>query len=321
MNRSQYKKPSIKKSVKSVGAKKTTRNVPVVDIYSKSKEAIEKYRIYLDVERNYSEHTVNGYIKDIEDFSEYLKTENFGALLSINKNNIPRYYLSNLTSNGYTKKSISRKLSSLRTFYRFLMNEGFYDENPFDEIETPKADKTLPKVLYKDEIDAIFNSIDTKTALGKRDMLILELLYGSGLRVSELCGLEESNIDYSNKLIKVFGKGHKERYVPINDYTIKALREYIHVGRKEILLKKELDDPKKLLLNIRGTELTPRGVRVILDNIISKTAENTHVHPHMLRHTFATHLLDGGADKLGVTVGFDEKYTETLIRAVYLALS
>lgn len=296
MNRSQYKKPSIKKSVKPVGGKKTVRSAPVVDIYSKSNDAIEKYRIYLDVERNYSEHTVNGYIKDIEDFAKYLKDENFGALLSINKKNIPRYYLSSLSTGGYTKKSISRKLSSLRTFYRFLMNEGLFDENPFEEIETPKADKVLPKVLYKNEIDAIFNSIDTKTAFGKRDMLIMELLYGSGLRVSELCDLEETNIDYSNQLIKVFGKGHKERYVPMNEHTVKALKEYIHVGRKEILLKKELEDPKKLLLNRRGTELTPRGVRVILDNIISKTAENTHVHPHMLRHTFATHLLDGGAD-------------------------
>lgn len=296
MNRSQYKKPSIKKSIRPQGAKKPSNKLPTVDIYAKSKEAIEKYQIYLDVEKNYSEYTVNGYIKDIEEFAEYLKTENFGTLLSINKNNIPRYYLSYLTTNSYSKKSISRKLSSLRTFYRFLMNEGIFEENPFEDIETPKADRTLPKVLYKNEIDSIFESIDTKTAFGKRDILIMELLYGSGLRVSELCSLEESNIDFANQLIKVFGKGHKERYVPMNEHTIKALNEYIKVGRKEILLKKELEDPKKLLLNHRGTPLTPRGVRVILDNIISKTAEITHVHPHMLRHTFATHLLDGGAD-------------------------
>lgn len=296
MNRSQYKKPSIKKTVRPAGAKKPASRQSIVDIYAKSKEAIEKYRIYLDVEKNYSEYTVNGYVGDIEEFSEYLKTEGFGTLLSINVKNVPRYYLSHLTSSNFKSKSISRKLSSLRTFYRFLMNEGIFSENPFEDIETPKADRTLPKVLYKDEIDAIFNSIDTKTAFGKRDMLILELLYGSGLRVSELCSLEESNIDFANELIKVFGKGHKERYVPMNEHTVKALHEYIQVGRKEILLKKELDDPKKLLLNHRGTELTPRGVRVILDNIISKTSENTHIHPHMLRHTFATHLLDGGAD-------------------------
>lgn len=294
MNRSQYKKPSIKKTPKTTNKNKTIKTT--IDIYQKSNDAIEKYRNYLDFERNYSINTVNGYIKDIEDFSTYLKSEHFGTLLSINKNNIPRYYLSFLSTNGYTKKSIARKLSSLRTFYRFLIQEGILNENPFDEIETPKAEKKLPKVLYTKEIDAIFNSIDTSTALGKRDRLIVELLYGSGLRVSELCDLENDNIDYSNRLIKVFGKGHKERYVPMNDYTIKALKEYIHIGRKEILLKKELEEPKKLLLNIRGTALTPRGVRVILDNIISKTAENIHVYPHMLRHTFATHLLDGGAD-------------------------
>ena len=296
MNRSQHKKPSIKKSVRQVGAKQQVKKAPTVDMFAKSQAAVEKYEIYLDVERNYSEDTVKGYINDIEDFAEYLKAENFGSLLSITKNNIPRYYLSSLSTNGYKKKSIARKLSSLRTFYRFLVAEGMTNENPFEEIETPRADKTLPKVLYKNEIDAIFNSIDTTTAIGKRDMLIMELLYGSGLRVSELCNLEESNIDYSNKLIKVFGKGHKERYVPMNDHTIKALKEYIHVGRKEILLKKELEDPKKLLLNKKGTCLTTRGVRVILDNIISKTAESVHIHPHMLRHTFATHLLDGGAD-------------------------
>ena len=296
MNRSQYKKPSIKKTVRPVGGKKPQLHQPVIDIYAKSKEAVAKYRLYLDVEKNYSEYTINGYVNDIEEFAEYLKSEGFGSLLSINVKNVPRYYLSHLTSSNFKSKSISRKLSSLRTFYRFLMNEGIFSENPFEDIETPKADRTLPKVLYKDEIDAIFNSIDTKTAFGKRDMLILELLYGSGLRVSELCSLEESNIDFANELIKVFGKGHKERYVPMNEHTIKALHEYIQVGRKEILLKKELDDPKKLLLNHRGTELTPRGVRVILDNIISKTSENTHIHPHMLRHTFATHLLDGGAD-------------------------
>lgn len=296
MNRSQHKKPSIKKSIRPQGGKKPVNKMPAVDMYAKSKDAIEKYQIYLDVEKNYSEYTVNGYINDIEEFAEYLKTENFGTLLSINKSNIPRYYLSHLSTNKFSKKSISRKLSSLRTFYRFLMNEGIFEENPFEDIETPKADRTLPKVLYKNEIDSIFESIDTKTAFGKRDILIMELLYGSGLRVSELCDLEESNIDFSNQLIKVFGKGHKERYVPMNEHTIKALNEYIKVGRKEILLKKELEDPKKLLLNHRGTPLTPRGVRVILDNIISKTAEITHVHPHMLRHTFATHLLDGGAD-------------------------
>lgn len=184
----------------------------------------------------------------------------------------------------------------MRTFYRYLEQEGIVDQNPFDIIETPKAEKALPKFLYPTEIEHIFASIDTTTAIGKRDMLIMELLYGSGLRVSELCSLEPSNIDYANEMIKVFGKGHKERYVPMNQHSIKALHEYLELGRPELVLKTELEDTPFLLVNHRGGPLTTRGVRVILDNIIDRAAEHTHIHPHMLRHTFATHLLDGGAD-------------------------
>ena len=291
------KRPMIRKPVKTTTKTTTKKTVEVVEKKDRSNEAIAIYRDYLAVERNYSPHTVQSYIKDIEDFYLYLKGDNFGNLLSITKSNIPRYYLSYLsTTEELKKKSIARKLSSLRTFYRYLEREGMVDTNPFESIETPKADKVLPKVLYKNEIDNIFNSIDTSTSIGKRDMLILELLYGSGLRVSELCSLEESDIDYSNEMIKVFGKGHKERYVPINQHIIKALREYVEVARPELTLKNELKNNPFLLVNHRGGPLTTRGVRVILDNIIDRAAEHTHIHPHMLRHTFATHLLDGGAD-------------------------
>ena len=291
------KRPMIRKPVKTTTKPTTKKTVEVVEKKDRSNEAIAIYRDYLAVERNYSPHTVQSYIKDIEDFYLYLKGDNFGNLLSITKSNIPRYYLSYLsTTEELKKKSIARKLSSLRTFYRYLEREGMVDTNPFESIETPKADKVLPKVLYKNEIDNIFNSIDTSTSIGKRDMLILELLYGSGLRVSELCSLEESDIDYSNEMIKVFGKGHKERYVPINQHIIKALREYVEVARPELTLKNELKNNPFLLVNHRGGPLTTRGVRVILDNIIDRAAEHTHIHPHMLRHTFATHLLDGGAD-------------------------
>lgn len=291
------KRPMIRKPVRPATKPATKKTTEVVEKKDRSNEAIEMYRNYLAVERNYSPLTVNGYIKDIEDFYLYLKGDNFGNLLSITKTNVPRYYLSYLsTTEELKKKSIARKLSSLRTFYRFLEREGVVDTNPFESIETPKADKTLPKVLYKKELDNIFDSIDTSTAIGKRDMLILELLYGSGLRVSELCTLEEKDIDYSNEMIKVFGKGHKDRYVPINSHIIRALREYVEVARPELVLKNELKDTPILLVNHRGGPLTTRGVRVILDNIIDRAAEHTHIHPHMLRHTFATHLLDGGAD-------------------------
>lgn len=142
----------------------------------------------------------------------------------------------------------------------------------------------------------MFNAIDKTTSLGKRDYALLELLYGSGLRVSEICSITQKNLDFANEMIKVFGKGHKERYVPMNQRTIEALKEYIYLGRPSLIQSVELSATNNLFVNHHGGALTPRGVRVILDNIIEKTGEIGHVYPHMIRHTFATHLLDGGAD-------------------------
>ena len=188
------------------------------------------------------------------------------------------------------------KISSLRAFYKYLTLEGIIEKSYFDNVETPKIEKKLPHFLYENEIEAMFNAIDKSTSMGVRDYAILELLYGSGLRVSELCSITEKNLDFPNGMIKVFGKGHKERYVPMNDRTIAILKEYIHVERPELIRKNELNAPDVLFVNHHGGALTTRGVRVILDNIIDRTALMTHVYPHMIRHTFATHLLNGGAD-------------------------
>lgn len=266
----------------------------VVD--QKAIEAVERFEVYLEVERNASDYTIKNYLKDIKMFSEYLENEDFGSILEYKVKNVPRYYLAYLVSENYSKTSINRMISSLRSMYRYFLEKGLVKENPFKAVETPKADKTLPKFLYPKEIEHMFNVIDSKTALGLRDLVILELLYGSGLRVSELCALKEENLDFSNKIVKVFGKGHKERLVPMSTKAINALKEYLYLARPELLLKNEINNPQSLLLNHHGGELTPRGVRVILDNIILKTSENFHVSPHMLRHSFATHLLDGGAD-------------------------
>lgn len=291
------KRPQVRKTVRPPVKKPTITKKTNDSEVDKSKEAMEQYRSYLAIEKNYSTYTVQGYLSDIKDFYEYLKSEGFGNLLSIVKSNIPRHYLSYLSTTAkFTKKSIGRKLSSLRTFYRYLEVEGIVTSNPFEAIETPKAEKTLPKFLYPVEINKIFDSIDTSTPIGKRDRTIMELLYGSGLRVSELCGLQASNLDFANEMIKVFGKGHKERYVPMNHLTMKALKEYLNVARPQLVLKNELDDSGELLVNHRGGPLTTRGVRVILNNIMDNAADVTHISPHMLRHTFATHLLDGGAD-------------------------
>ena len=292
------KRPMIRKPSKgTTKSPRKTTNIQVTKEKDKSEEAINKYKEYLEVERNYSNYTVDGYIRDINDFYEYLKMEKLGNLISITHTNVPRYYLSYLsTSLALSKKSIARKLSSLRTFYRFLERSEIIDVNPFDMVETPKADKTLPQVLYPNEIQAIFDSIDTTTSLGKRDRLIVELLYGTGMRVSELCGLKPSDIDYSNNMIKVFGKGHKERYVPMNTHIVEALKAYLEVARPEIMLKKELEDHGFLLVNSHGGPLTTRGVRLIIENIGMNLPEHIKAHPHTFRHTCGSDLLCGGAD-------------------------
>lgn len=288
-------KPQVRKNVRPKSKPTTTKTVKKTSI-NKTEEVLKKYRDYLTVEMNYSTYTINGYIKDINDFIKFLENDNYGDIFSILDTNVPTNYLAYLFTENYSKKSIARKISSLRSFYHFLVENKYCEFNPFENVDVPKIDKPLPKLVYPNGIKEMFSVIDTTTAIGKRDRAILELLYGSGLRVSELCALEEKNIDFPNELVKVFGKGHKERYVPISEYAILALKDYIHMGRPELIMKNELNATTILFVNHRGGPLTPRGVRVILNNIIEKTASKTHVSPHMLRHTFATQLLDGGAD-------------------------
>lgn len=262
----------------------------------KVSEGLELYEAYLEVERGYSEDTILNYLNDIKDFETYLKAEEMGDLISIKTKNIGRYYISHMTGAGYSTRTINRHISSLRSFYRFLQRKEYVKENLFSEVETLKNKKTLPHFLYNNELSAMFNAIDTTTALGRRNLAILELLYGSGIRVSELCSLTEKNIDFSNETLKVFGKGHKERIVPISSKAKEALKNYLALGRTELLMRNEDNHPDALFLNFHGGPLTTRGVRVILNDIVDKAADTFKVSPHMLRHTFATSLLDGGAD-------------------------
>ncbi len=259
-------------------------------------KSMELYEAYLEVERGYSEHTIANYLHDIKDFEEYLKSEEMGDLISIKTKNISRYYISHLTGKGYATRTINRHISSLRSYYRFLQRKGYVKDNLFSEVETLKNQKNLPHFLYQNELKEMFNAIDKTTATGRRDLAILELLYGSGIRVSELCSLTEKNIDFSGDTLKVFGKGHKERIVPISPKAKEALKNYLALGRTELLLRNEENKPTALFLNFHGGPLTTRGVRVILNDIVLKAADTFKVSPHMLRHTFATSLLDGGAD-------------------------
>ena len=263
-------------------------------------ELINRFLEYISVERNYSEYTVNNYKNDILEFKDYLHREKFGTLDKVEVNNAARYYLAYLNGKKLRTRSVARKMSSLRSFYRFLINEGVCEVNIFAEVNSPKLEKLLPKFLYEEEINEMFNGINTDTLLGKRDYAILEFMYGTGVRVSELCSIEIDDIDYINKQVIVLGKGGKERYLPLHDLIIDALLIYVNEARLELQIKNKKSISNKLFLNHHGGDLTPRGVRVILENIVKKTSDNFHISPHMLRHSFASAMLNGGADLVTV---------------------
>lgn len=259
-----------------------------------NQELIEKYHDYLQVERGYSEYTILNYINDIYEFRDFL-AENEISNLTKASLMLSKHYNYKLAKHGFKATTIARKLSSLRGFYRFMVAEGIVDENPFNEVSAGKREKRLPKQIYYDEMEALFESIDVSTPLGKRDYAMLEVLYGTGIRVSELCGIKLEDVDYYNKIISVYGKGSKERNVPMHDNIVAALKDYLSFGRSELLAKQK-ENTNILFLNFRGGPLTTRGVRVVLNDITDKASETMKVTPHMFRHSFATHLLDNGAD-------------------------
>jgi len=254
---------------------------------------------YIKNERKYSNYTITNYEKDVLEYESFLKMNSFGDL----KNPLPnsgRYYTAHLNEHYKKPRSVARKLSSLRSFYRYCINHKLTEINPFSEVSSPKLDKTLPKFLYSEEIEILFDSIDTKTLLGSRDYALLEFMYGTGVRVSELCSLKENDIDYINKQVIVLGKGNKERYLPLHDLIIDALQEYLSYARRELQVKNKKEISDNLFLNNHGGPLTPRGVRDILKRLVDKASENYKISPHMIRHTFATHLLNNGADLITV---------------------
>lgn len=258
-------------------------------------QMVISYTNYLQNERSYSAYTVQSYLSDIQEFRDFLSTNDLGPVAKI-KPNTTRYFLSHLNSKGYRPRSVARKMSSLRNFYKFLMKEGIVDSNAFSETSAPKLDKILPKQIYFQELEQLFDSIDTRTAVGKRNYALLELLYGTGIRVSEFCSLKVSDLDFHNSSLIVMGKGSKERYLPMHDNVKSTLIDYLQNGRNE-LLKRAKDQPTEILfVNFHGGPLTPRGVRVILNDLTLRAADNLKISPHMLRHSFATHLLDNGAD-------------------------
>ena len=256
---------------------------------------IEKFIEYLKVQKNYSEFTRINYEKDLIEYSNFLKDNNY----SYDNMDYKKCtnYLIYLDNKKYKKTSVSRKLSSLRSFYKFLVLNDYTDNNPFILISSPKKEKKIPKFINYQGIDEIFEIPDIKTIEGQREKVILEILYGSGVRVSELVNIKIKDIDFKDKTILIFGKGSKERVVSFGEMALDALNTYINNGRKEYLGDKTSD---YLIVGKNEENLTTRRIEQIIDNLIKKTSIKMNITPHMFRHTFATHLLDQGCDLLAV---------------------
>lgn len=254
---------------------------------------IIEFEGYLQIEKNASNHTISNYLKDIDDFISFLNSRDVATIKDVNYIDV-RGYLALLNVKKYSRKTISRKLSSLRSFYRFLVRENYLEINPFQMVSTPKLERKLPSFLYPDEINQLLNAPNLNKPLGIRDRAIMEVLYASGMRVSELVALNIDSIDLIGGNALVFGKGSKERYVPLGKYSIDALTNYLEI-RDRFNLKNDKDE-KALFLNKYGGRLTDRSIRRIIDKYINYIANSKKVSPHTLRHTFATHLLNAGAD-------------------------
>lgn len=253
---------------------------------------LEDYLNYLEYQKNYSKDTIHSYNVDLVEYFNYLNKEGIN-FYDMNYDMV-RLFLMYLNDSGNKSSTISRKISSLRSFYKFLLNKKIVETNPFSLVSLPKKERHLPRFFYYNELEELFQVSKLNTPLGQRDRLILEMLYATGVRVSELVNIKLKDI--SSDEIRILGKGSKERVVRFGEYAETILDLYLNEGRKKI----NVNNSEYLFLNSKGGTLTTRGVRYILDRIINKTTIDKKISPHMLRHSFATHLLNEGCDILTV---------------------
>ncbi|XFA98562.1 tyrosine recombinase XerC [Candidatus Izemoplasma sp. B36] len=256
-------------------------------------ELIFLYTDYLKYQKQYSESTIVSYTNDINNLISFLKNEDLGELINIS-NRIAKFYVTHLY-NQYTPKSILRKISAVRSFYDFLIEEEMVKENPFEFVVLPKVPRKLPKFVYPREMNEFLDNIDTQKPLGKRNKAIFELLYGCGLRADELINIKLNDIDYINKTILIHGKGQKERLVPVHEVALNTIQNYI-LNARPLLAIKSLEGNDFVFLNYRGTKISNRGVNLILDKELEHQASTLKISPHSFRHSFATHLINNGVD-------------------------
>ena len=257
---------------------------------------LEEYLIYLKNQKNYSGNTIDSYKRDIEMFFTFIKDEGY-SFNDVN-NNLIRNFLRYEVVQGKSKRSNQRRIIALRRFYSWLLKNKYIKYNPFINIKTPKDDKKIPSFLHEEEVETLIEA-DAKREdfLAKRDHAIIILLYSSGLRLSELVSLKLQDINLRQRTMRIVGKGNKERIVPFSNVALEAINDYLQNCRNSILEKNQISKATNaLFINNKGEQITPRGIQYILKKIEDKTGVNLDLHPHKMRHTFATHLLEKGAD-------------------------
>ena len=255
-------------------------------------EQLELYIRHLAVEKDASPYTLRNYSHEIGQFLDFLEEQGLDSWEDVDRQVLRRYLLW-LRKEGYVEASMARKLSELRSFCRYLIQDGYLTSNPVDVVSSPKVPKRLPRYLKMEEVEALLNAPDVSTPLGQRDRAILELLYAAGVRLSELVSLNLGQINLEAGQLRVWGKGGKERMVLLGDPAVRALRIYISRGRAQLASDKSKN---ALFLNRFGGRLSRRSIGLIIDKYSKLAGLWKKITPHLLRHTFATHMFEGGAD-------------------------
>lgn len=262
-----------------------------------NQKLIQLFIKYIVNERQYSDKTARAYHDDLIEFTKFLANsgteKNFSEIDSFDV----EIYLSHLHDFGDINNTIARKMSSLRSFYNFLVNNQIVEDNPFVYVNIKKHTNHLPRFFYDKELDKLFETAKTarNPLLAYRNTALLEVLYGTGIRVSECANLMLDDVDLDNNMMLVLGKGNKERYIPFGNYANRAINEYLTKSRKVLMEKFDKKHPY-LFVDQHGSHITSRGIEYALNQIMKRSGLNTSIHPHMLRHTFATQMLNNGAD-------------------------